>query len=189
MANWRCFEGGTMTALKARLSKARRLKALSAALGRFTSPAAVAVAVLTLWAGLAAAADNPFPSLVGSWSGAGEIVLDSGQTEKMACKGYYTGQGAGLGLAIRCANPSSKIDLRATLTYAAGTVGGTWEERTYNAGGSVVGKASADKVMLKIDGGGLDASMAVVITAASHAVMIATQGTGIKSVNIKFNRS
>ena len=150
--------------------------------------ASVSAAAVILSAGFAHAADNPFPGLVGSWSGAGEVVLDSGQTEKMACKGYYTGQGEGLGLAIRCANPSSKIDLRATLTYANGAVGGTWEERTYNAGGSLAGKASAEKVMLKIDGGGLDASMAVVIKAASHAVMIATQGTGIKSVNITFNR-
>jgi hypothetical protein len=137
----------------------------------------------------ALAADNPFPGLVGNWSGPGEATLDSGQVEKMLCKGYYTGQGAGgIGIAIRCANPSSKIDLRATLNFADGAVSGNWEERTYNAGGTLSGKATADKVNLKIEGGGGDASMAVAITGATHVVSIATQGTGLKSVSIKLTR-
>ena len=154
--------------------------------------AVAALALACLTTGLphhALAADNPFPGLVGSWSGPGEATLDSGQVEKMACKGYYTGQGdGGIGIAIRCANPSSKIDLRATLIYANGDVSGNWEERTYNAGGTVSGKASADKVNLKIEGGGLDASMTVAINGATHLVSIATQGTGLKGVKINLTR-
>lgn len=136
------------------------------------------------------AADNPFPSLVGSWSGTGQAVLDSGKTEKMLCKGYYTGQGSnGLGVAIRCANPSSAIDLRATLTFANGSVSGSWEERTYNAAGNVSGKATANKVDLAISGGGLTASMAVSISGSSHEVRITTEGSGLKSVNISLSRA
>ena len=138
----------------------------------------------------AVAGDNPFPSLVGSWSGNGQATLDSGKTEKMLCKGYYTGQGSeGLGVAIRCANPSSSIDLRATLTFANGAVSGNWEERTYNASGNVTGKASANKVDLAISGGGLTASMAVSISGSSHSVRITTQGSGLKSVNISLSRA
>lgn len=149
----------------------------------------LAVAALITPVRSAGAADSPVPALVGSWSGAGEAVLDSGKTEQMRCKGYYTGQGSdGLGIAIRCANASSKIDLRATLTFANGAVSGNWEERTYNAAGIVSGSASANKVNLAITGGGMTAAMAVSITAAGHSIAISTQGSGLKGVKIDFLR-
>jgi hypothetical protein len=136
------------------------------------------------------AADNPLPGLVGSWSGTGEARLEGGKTESMRCKAYYTSQGSeGLGLAIRCANASSKIDLRASLSYSNGAVSGTWEERTYNATGSVSGKASANKVNLAITGGGLTGQMAVSIGGSGHSVSISTEGTGLKGVNISLSRS
>lgn len=151
-----------------------------------------AVSVLLLAAGLSAGpakADATVAALVGSWSGNAQAVLDNGKTEQMRCKGYYTGQGSdGLGIAIRCANASSKIDLRAHLTFANGQVSGDWEERTYNAQGSVSGRASANKVNLAIVGGGLKAAMSVAISGSSHAVSISTQGTGLKGVNITFSR-
>ena len=150
---------------------------------------AIAALVCVLLITPATAAENPFPSLVGSWSGTGEATLDSGKTESMRCKGYYTGQGAdNLTVAIRCANASSKIDLRATLNYANGNVSGNWEERTYNTAGSVEGKATATKVNLAITGGGLNASMAVSISGSSHSVAISTQGTGLKSVKIQLSK-
>jgi hypothetical protein len=136
-----------------------------------------------------AAGDNPIASLVGNWSGNGKAILDTGKTEAMRCKAYYTGQGNnGLGIAIRCANASANIDLRATLTFANGAVSGNWEERTYNAAGSVSGKFSTDKVDLAITGGGLTAAMAVSISGANHSVSISTQGTGLKGVNISLSR-
>lgn len=158
--------------------------------GQFVSAKALGLAVGFVIAGtLAAHAESPVAALVGNWSGDGVALLDDGKKETMRCKGYYTGQGAdGLGIAIRCANASSKIDLRATLTFANGVVSGSWEERTYNAAGSVEGKASADKVNLAITGGGMTAAMAVSINGSNHSVAISTQGTGLKGVNISFSR-
>lgn len=156
---------------------------------RLAVPAAIIFAACLAATAPAHAEDGAIVALVGNWSGNAQATLDSGQTESMRCKGYYTGQGPdGLGIAIRCANASSKIDLRATLTFANGAVSGNWEERTYNAAGSVSGKSSANKVNLAITGGGLTAAMAVNITGASHSVSISTQGTGLKGVNISFNR-
>ena len=62
-----------------------------------------------------AAADNPFPSLAGTWSGNGTAQLEGGKTESLRCKGYYTNGngGSALGLSIRCANASAKVELRA----------------------------------------------------------------------------
>ena len=158
--------------------------------GRFISAKALGLAVgFVVGGALAAHAESPVAALVGNWSGDGVALLDDGKKETMRCKGYYTGQGAdGLGIAIRCANASSKIDLRATLTFANGVVSGSWEERTYNAAGSVEGKASADKVNLAITGGGMTAAMSVSISGSNHSVAISTQGTGLKGVNISFSR-
>lgn len=137
----------------------------------------------------ARADENPFPGLVGSWSGTGEARLEGGKTERMQCRGYYRGEGAGgLGIAIRCANPSAKIDLRATLQNSNGNVSGNWEERTYNAGGAVSGKASAQKVNLSIVGGGLQAQMAVALSGSSHQVNITTEGIALKGVKISLVR-
>jgi len=137
----------------------------------------------------ASAGDTAIVALVGNWNGSAQATLESGKTESMRCKGYYTGQGSdGMNVAIRCANASSKIDLRASLTFANGAVSGNWEERTYNAAGSVSGKSTPNKVNLAITGGGLTAAMAVSISGASHSVSISTQGTGLKGVNISFNR-
>jgi hypothetical protein len=157
---------------------------------RQTNLAALALAVIVGCTALpATAADNPFPGLVGNWSGTGEAKLDGGKSETMRCKAYYTGQADnGLGLAIRCANASAKIDLRASLTYSGGSVGGSWEERTYNAVGTVAGKAAANKVNLAIVGGGLKASMVVAIASSSHTVTIVTDAPGLKGVNISLTR-
>jgi hypothetical protein len=164
---------GTM----ARMARATRLSAC------------VAATVLASATLPATAADNPFPALVGNWSGTGQAKLDGDKTETMRCKAYYTSQAdAGLGLAIRCANASAKIDLRASLTYSGGSVGGSWEERTYNAVGTVAGKAAANKVNLNIVGGGLTASMVVAIASSSHTVTIVTDAPGLKGVNISLTR-
>ncbi|MBX9925694.1 MAG: hypothetical protein K2Y05_05000 [Hyphomicrobiaceae bacterium] len=133
--------------------------------------------------------ENPFPGLVGSWSGTGEVRLEGGKTERMQCRAYYRGDGAaGLGRARRCANPSAQNVLRAKLLNTAGSVSGKWEERTFNAGGSVTGKASASKVDLSIAGGGLNATMNVAINGASHSVNITTEGIALKGVKISMAR-
>lgn len=133
--------------------------------------------------------ENPFPGLVGAWTGTGEARLEGGKTERMQCRGYYRGEGAGgLGIAIRCANPSSKIDLRANLLNSNGSVSGDWEERTYNAGGKVSGRASASKVNLSISGGGLQAQMAVAVSGSTHSVNITTEGIALKGVKISLAR-
>ena len=70
-------------------------------------------------------------------------ITDSSMWAPM--RAFYTTKddGAGLGLAIRCASTSNKIELRATLIYSGGKISGKWEERQFNAGGSVTGSCGA----------------------------------------------
>ena len=53
--------------------------------------AASSIAVLMI--GVPAVAGSPFSALVGTWSGKGTARLEGGKSEKLACKGYYSGSG------------------------------------------------------------------------------------------------
>lgn len=146
--------------------------------------------MLTSFGGIPADADTPFSALNGTWSGSGQIRFSSGDAEALKCKAYYTPKdaGANLGLALRCASQSNKIELRANLNYDGGKVAGNWEERTFNAAGDVNGQASANKISLSIKGGGFSGSMSVGTTGSKQTVVIQTEGIGMKSVNINLSR-
>ncbi len=151
------------------------------------SSAALAVALLLLAALPTHAADNPFSSLNGTWNGSGTAKFDGGKTESLRCKGYYTGGGDSLGLSIRCANASAKVELRANLKSANGAVSGDWEERTYNQSGTVTGKASASRLNLSITGG-IQGSMSVSVGGGGHQVSVSTGGPTLKGINISMSR-
>ena len=92
-----------------------------------------------------------------------------------------------MGLAIRCASASAKIDLRSLLAYEGGRVSGNWEERTFNASGEVTGRASSGSMTLNI-GGGISGSMSVSLSGSSQSVSIRTSGSGLKGVSISLRR-
>jgi hypothetical protein len=137
----------------------------------------------------AIAAENPFHALAGTWNGSGTASFEGGTTESLRCKGYYTNGSGGtnLGLSIRCANASAKVELRANLNYADGNVSGDWEERTYNQSGTVSGKASSSKLNLAITGG-INGSMNVSVGSGSHSVNVSTGGPVLKGINISMSR-
>lgn len=157
------------------------------------SPAALAVAGVA--AGLALAPDvavargTPFSSIAGNWSGTGRLQLDGGRSETMSCRAYYNPRdnGAGLGMAIRCASASYKIELRSTLRYDGGRVSGTWEERNFNAGGNVSGRATDGSMNLSISGS-VAGSMSVNFGATRQTVSINTQGVGFSGVSMTLAR-
>jgi hypothetical protein len=155
---------------------------------RATIASAAAIAV-TLLTPTARAADGPFPELVGTWSGSGVAKFDSGKKESLRCKGYYTNAGGphNLGISIRCANASAKVELRATLVDTNGNVTGSWEERTYNQSGSVTGHAYGNKLNLSISGG-ITGSMLVTVGHGTHSVAVLTSGPSLKGINISMTR-
>jgi len=120
---------------------------------KFTALAVLLGGVVLAQTG-AVRAEGPFPRLAGSWSGYGQVVLDQGKSEQISCRAYYTPKSAGadLALAIRCASSSYKIEMRATLSQQNGQVTGQWEERTFNAAGSVSGRATDSSLNLAISG-------------------------------------
>lgn len=150
---------------------------------------ALATALLAWPVANSRAADNPFPSLAGTWNGSGTARLEGGKTESLRCKGYYTAGAGGvtLGLSIRCANASSKVELRANLSYSDGNVSGDWEERTYNQAGTIAGKATASRMNLAITGG-VNGTLSVSLGGGGHSVALSTDGSALKGINISMSR-
>jgi len=147
-------------------------------------------AIALAMAGVPAVAGSPFTSLVGTWSGKGTARLEGGKSEKLTCKGYYSGSGGSeLKLNIICANPSTKVELRSVLKYAGGRITGTWEERNYNQTGTITGSADEQKLRLNIGGGALKGVLSVSLGGATQSVSLSTQGSALQGVSINFARN
>jgi hypothetical protein len=150
----------------------------------------VASFVAVLMIGVPAVAGSPFQALVGTWSGKGTARLEGGKSEKLSCKGYYSGSGGTeLKLNIICANASTKVELRSVLKYVGGKVTGTWEERNFNQSGTITGSADDQKMKLSIGGGALQGSLSVSIGGTTQSVSLSTQGSALKGVSINFARN
>jgi hypothetical protein len=156
----------------------------SSVLKIFTLAAASAAVLST------AALASTFNDLAGTWRGDGRVQLLTGQSEALSCKAYFTAKdaGAGLGIALACASPSNKIDLRAALTQAGAAISGSWEERSFNSTGSVTGTFTNDRIDMKIDGT-IKATMSITLEGKSQLISIATEGQGFASVDLELERS
>ncbi|MGI9423044.1 MAG: hypothetical protein ACR2PA_07615 [Hyphomicrobiaceae bacterium] len=94
-------------------------------------------------------------SLGGAWSGGGKLRLAGGKSERLRCRAYYNPKNGGknLGMAIRCASTSYKIELRSRLQVRGSRVSGSWEERNFNATGTVRGSSRPGRLALSTSGG------------------------------------
>lgn len=154
---------------------------------RGIAAAVLVVAGLPLMASSAVGA-SPFDRLGGSWSGSGSATFEGGQKERLSCNGYYRNEGGTkLSLALRCASPSNKFEVRGDLSYSGGKVSGSWEERTYNAGGTASGSASDSGVSLSFSGSATG-SMRVSVSGSSQSVAINYQGIALKSVTMTLSK-
>jgi hypothetical protein len=79
--------------------------------------------------------------------------------------------------------------MRATLNFAGAHVSGSWEERTFNATGTVEGSVGDTNLQLAI-AGVLAGAMSVKIEAAGHRVDFRPRSAdGLKNVAINFART
>jgi hypothetical protein len=154
------------------------------------SAAAVAIASGGLAFAGAAHAASPFSSLGGTWSGSGHVRLENGRSEAIRCTANYVPRsgGAALGLSLRCASASNRIELRASLTLEGSRVSGSWEERSFNASGGVSGQASGSSVRLRFSGS-IAGSMVVTTSGRSQSISVRTDTTALKGVNVSLRRN
>jgi hypothetical protein len=150
--------------------------------------AAIAAIMLAPAEITSARSERLFDVLLGAWVGSGEIVLHGGKAETIKCNAYYTGGGSELRLAVRCASTIHKVEIRSRLTQEGDKISGNWEERTYNAAGSVTGRALSNQLSFTIGNGGFSGSMSVSYSSSEQSVSIATEGINLKGVNMTLSR-
>lgn len=137
----------------------------------------------------AVAQTSPFKDMGGSWRGAGSLTLTNGKKERLRCRAYYTprANGSRMGMALRCASPSIRLELRSQLTFRNGLVSGSWNETTYNTEGSIRGRATRNRLNLRISGS-VSGALRVSITGNRQNVSFNTTGGQLRGVNISLSR-
>jgi len=154
---------------------------------RLLAAGGLALVVLGVSAGAGAA--NPLAKMSGAWSGAGEFRLQDGRSERIRCSALYAPRsGASLGLALRCASAGNRVELRASLVSKGTRVSGSWEERSYNASGTVSGIAAGSSLRLAINGGGLNGYMVVTTNGRTQSISVRTDTSAPRGVNISLRR-
>ncbi len=130
-----------------------------------------------------------FKKLVGSWQGAGDLVLEDGTREQLSCRGYYglKSEGNGLSIVSLCSSPTRKFELRSLVTETATGVAGQWEERTFHATGDVSGSASGTTMNLNFSGT-IEGTISIALTGQTHSVNVSAAGAGIKGISISLTR-
>jgi hypothetical protein len=144
--------------------------------------------MLAAWGSAEAA--SAFGGLGGSWSGTGHIKLENGQREAVRCSANYVSRSGGnaLGLSLRCASASGRVDLRASLEARGSRVTGTWEERSYGVSGDVSGVANGGNLRL-VFGGSLSGAMLVTTSGNSQSISVRTDTSALQGVNVSLRRN
>lgn len=151
-----------------------------------------ALALLLLVSAGYAQSVAPFSALAGAWSGRGTIELSNGR-EPIKCRAAYDvlEDRKNLQLNIRCASESYNFDLRASATYAAGAITGSWSESTRNAAGTISGKADGDRFHVVATGPAFTADMTLVTRGNKQSVSIKSKDkeSSVQGVSITLQRS
>lgn len=114
----------------------------------------------------------------GNWRGKGLVRLSEGAEESFTCLSYNYGSNASIKFTLRCANASTSYEFRA-LVHASSTLSGTWEIRTYNAEGSLVGTIAKNRLQGTLEGSGYKGSFSV--TRTESALLMSVVSTDGKS--------
>lgn len=157
--------------------------------GSLRPAAAVAAACLGLAVAGSAHAATPFTGLGGTWSGGGNVRLEGGRSEAIRCNASYVARSGGstLGLSLRCASASNRIELRASLYLRGNRVSGEWEERSFNASGFITGQATGSILRLRFTGS-IEGSMVVTTSGTTQSIAVRTDASALQGVNVSLRR-
>lgn len=88
---------------------------------------------------------GPMEHLKGRWTGTGIATLVTGRQEPFNCVATYFQEEAGnvLRQNLRCESPNVKVAASAQLRISGDAIAGVWQERQYDADGSVKGKLTS----------------------------------------------
>lgn len=166
------------------------VRAVSSAARVFMAPA---LAILLAGAAAqepAAAAEGPFASLAGSWSGSGQILLSSGSKERIRCRASYRPDegGSNIRIELRCASDSYKFELHSDVAARGGQISGMWNETTRGAVGVISGTASAGRMDVRANGPTFSALLTLSTRGGHQTIVIESPGSEMSQVTISLNK-
>jgi hypothetical protein len=137
-----------------------------------------------------AAAQSPFASLAGTWSGGGTIAMMNGASERLRCRVSYSvaPSGASLYQQLRCASDSYKFEVQSRVILSGDGLSGTWREITRNAEGNVSGSVSDGEIRAHVDGTGFTAELSISTRGNRQSVTITPQGADVRAVTVDLRR-
>src|SRR5260370_15769978 len=121
-----------------------------------------------------AQASGPFAGFDGSWTGAGNVTLSNGTTERIRCKADYKVNANGLGLKqnLHCASDSYKFDLSSDVTSQGDRISGNWSEKSRNIFGNLQGTAGGGQIDLFVEASGFAANLNLRTNGSKQIVQI-----------------
>lgn len=137
------------------------------------------LAGLVGFAGVNAAAANPFKKVSGSWRSAGATAVINGNKERIKCRASYNTPGRSLKMTLKCSGPGYFINVSVDARVIGSKVKGSWYESQFSKSGWISGRASKSRSNLSF-GGGIKGSMSVRLNSRSrHSIYIRSGGNRV----------
>ncbi|MBM3527951.1 MAG: hypothetical protein FJX62_07650 [Alphaproteobacteria bacterium] len=151
---------------------------------------ALTVLTLALTGPNAAIAAGPFTGMAGEWTGGGLINMTDGKRERLRCRANYTvgEDGNHVQLAIRCASDSYKFDLTGFVTNRGGSLSGQWSETTFNAAGTMNGRATGSQINVLAVGNTFSARLSMSTGSNQQTVTMRPEGTVVDRVTLSLRK-
>ncbi len=115
---------------------------------------------------------NPFDQLNGDWTGGGMVTPSRGDPEKLDCKVAYDVAGNNVTQTLLCTGVDNQFDAKTKFKYKGGKISGSWNEKTFDASGSVSGSAIGRLVHARISGDKFSGRMSINVSDAGHTINI-----------------
>jgi hypothetical protein len=138
----------------------------------------------------AQSSSGPFEILAGSWSGSGTVSTSDGGRERVRCIAKYAPQSSGhrLGIDLRCASDSYKVEFIGTIIQTGDALSGTWFESTRRVGGRISGKTSGNQFDVRAAGDTFTALLSVKTQGSHQTFSMESPGAWVSRFSIALNR-
>jgi hypothetical protein len=152
--------------------------------------ALAAAALISAQPASLAVAGDVFAAFAGNFRGAGEVVMNDGHRERIACRatGAIAGGGSSLSQTIVCASDSYRFDIRGEVMASGSEVTGDWRESTRGVNGAITGRLVGDHFNGVVNGEGFTAGFSLRVSGRKLAFALRPTNSDIVRVDVSLSR-
>lgn len=151
---------------------------------------AIGVAMFLPFYQAVAQVGGPTDFLPGRWSGDGTILMASGTTQKVSCRGTYKVEGNTIIKKLRCSDASEKVETSILLNVNNNQVTGSFEIVTFALNGNITGIMTQNAFNLNVNGTNFAAGLVIALTSqCTQRYTVSPTGLPVKRISIVLNRN